>query len=115
MRLINKSPSINGVNHYSCIDGEDPRPLDLKKLEVLGLTHRQAEIGFWIAQGKPNKELAIILGASERTVAHHIEAILVRLQVSTRSEIMLRALEALGWLRWPTKSRKRRVSTGSTR
>lgn len=70
-------------------------------MEALGLTRRQAQVAFWIAQGKTNDELAIILALSERTAAHDVEVILVRLQISTRAEVMLCALQALGWLRWP--------------
>jgi DNA-binding CsgD family transcriptional regulator len=79
------------------------RSLDLEKLEALGLTGRQSEIAFWLSQGKTNDELPIIVGVSYRTVAHLIEAILTRLRLSTRAEIMLRTLEALGWPRWPTR------------
>ena len=76
---------------------------DLERLEALGLTHRQAEVAFWIAQGKANDDLAIILNTSRHTIPHHVEAILARLHLTTRVEIMLCALETLGWLHWPTK------------
>jgi DNA-binding CsgD family transcriptional regulator len=80
---------------------------DLERLEALGLTRRQAQVAFWIAQGKTNHDLAIILNTSRHTIPHHVEAILGRLNLATRAEIMLCALEALGWLRWPTKRRGR--------
>jgi len=78
---------------------------DLERLEALGLTRRQAEVAFWIAQGKTNDDLAIILNTSPHTIPHHVEAILGRLHLTTRTEIMLCALEALGW---PAKRRGRR-------
>ena len=81
----------------------DPADGDLERLEALGLTRRQAEVAFWIAQGKTNDDLAIILNTSQHTIPHHVEAILGRLHLETRAEIMLCALEALGWLRWPAK------------
>jgi len=83
---------------------------DLERLEALGLTRRQAEVAFWIAQGKTNDELAIILNTSLHTIPHHVEAILGRLHLATRAEIMLCALEALGWLRWPAKRRGKRAT-----
>jgi hypothetical protein len=54
---------------------------------------------------RPEVDLAIILNTSRHTIPHHVEAILGRLNLATRAEIMLCALEALGWLRWPTKRR----------
>jgi DNA-binding CsgD family transcriptional regulator len=86
----------------------DPAYGDLEALEDLGLTRRQAQAAFWIAQGKTNDDLAIILNTSRHTIPHHVEAILGRLHLATRAEIMLCALEALGWLRWPAKQRKGR-------
>ncbi len=80
---------------------------NIESLEALGLTRRQAEVAYWIAQGKTNDELAIILGASRHTIPHHVEAILGRLHLASRAEIMLCALETLGWLRWPAKQRRK--------
>jgi DNA-binding CsgD family transcriptional regulator len=70
-------------------------------LRALGLTPRQAEVLWWLAHGKTNGEIGAILGASTHTVHHHVESILVQLGVISRAEATLRALEALGWLRWP--------------
>ena len=85
---------------------ENPLLQDIKSLEALGLTRRQAQVAFWIAQGKTNDEVAVILGTSRHTIPHHVEAILGRLHLATRAEIMLWALEMLGWLRWPAKRRE---------
>ncbi len=65
-------------------------------LMSLGLTPRQAEVLFWIAQAKSNPEIALILGASEHTVHRHVHAILGKLGVESRAGAMLRALEVLG-------------------
>ncbi len=85
----------NGCN------GDSPLAADLAALRALGLTGRQAEIAFWLAHGKTNEELSIIVGVSPRTVAHHVESILARLHLCARAQVMLRVLEALGWLKWP--------------
>jgi len=69
-----------------------PGPVELTKL---GLTPRQAEVLYWIAQGKTNAEIAIILGTSPRTVEKHVEQLLERLQVENRVAAAARANEML--------------------
>ena len=74
-----------------------------KPLEIaLGLTPRVAEVLLWLAQGKTNGEIAVILGNSEATVKKHVLEIFARLGVETRTAASLRALEVLsspaaGW------------------
>jgi DNA-binding CsgD family transcriptional regulator len=104
-----KSHAGGPKNSRPAIDGE-PQREDIEKLVALGLTCRQAEVAFWIAQGKTNDELAIILNISRHTIPHHVEAILARLHLVTRTEIMLCALETLGWLRWPERRVKRKTA-----
>ncbi|MGH7979159.1 MAG: helix-turn-helix transcriptional regulator [Limisphaerales bacterium] len=53
--------------------------------EHLGLTARQAEVLFWVAEGKANADIAIILGMSAATVEKHLEHVLARLMVETRT------------------------------
>jgi DNA-binding NarL/FixJ family response regulator len=69
-----------------------PGPAELIKL---GLTPRQAEVLYWIAQGKTNGEIAIILGTSPRTVEKHVEQLLERLGVENRVAAAAQANEAL--------------------
>ncbi|MDB6123279.1 MAG: two component transcriptional regulator, LuxR family [Pedosphaera sp.] len=67
-----------------------------KPLEnVLGLTPRVAEALLWLAQGKTNGEIAMILGNSESTVKKHVLEIFETLGVETRTAATLRALEVL--------------------
>ncbi len=61
----------------------------------LGLTPRVAEVLLWVAQGKTNPEIAIILGISEQTVKKHVLDIFETLGVETRTAAALRALEVL--------------------
>jgi DNA-binding NarL/FixJ family response regulator len=70
---------------------DSARPLE----EVLGLTPRVAETLLWLAQGKTNGEIAMILGNSESTVKKHVLEIFERLGVETRTAASLRALEVL--------------------
>jgi len=67
-----------------------------KPLEkALDLTPRVAETLLWLAQGKTNGDIAIILGNSESTVKKHVLEIFVKLGVETRTAASLRALEVL--------------------
>lgn len=72
--------------------GAPPGPAALIKL---GLTAREAEVLYWIAQGKSNPDIAIILGANVRTVHKHVEHIFQKLGVETRNAAALSALEVL--------------------
>lgn len=69
-----------------------PGPTSLTKL---GLTAREAEVLYWIAQGKSNPDIAVILGANVRTVHKHVEHIFQKLGVETRNAAMLAAIEIL--------------------
>jgi DNA-binding CsgD family transcriptional regulator len=60
-------------------------------LEGLGLTQREAEVLAWVAQGKSNPEVGIILGMSGRTVQKHLEHIFETLGVESRTAAILKA------------------------
>jgi DNA-binding NarL/FixJ family response regulator len=66
-----------------------------KPLEALGLSAREAEILFWVAQGKTNSETGQILGISCATAKKHLEHIYQKLGVETRNAATLRAVEVL--------------------
>ena len=65
-------------------------------LEKLGISPREAEILLWVAQGKSNYEVGVILGISPGTVKKHLEHIYAKLGVEGRNAASLRALETLG-------------------
>ena len=77
-------------------------------LQRLGLTERQAEVLYWMIQGKRNAEIAVILGISERTVDKHRENIFKTLGVETRTSAVAMAWEALGRSVPAPQSTKRR-------
>jgi len=64
-------------------------------LEVLGLTPREAEVLLWVAQGKSNSDVAIILGMSEKTAKNHLGHIFEKLNVETRTAAACTAIECL--------------------
>ncbi len=51
----------------------------------LSLTPRQAEVLHWVAHGKTNLEIAIILGCSFHTVKTHLKEIFQRMGVPNRA------------------------------
>ena len=64
-------------------------------LETLGLSPREAQVLLWIAQGKSNEEIGIILGASRNTIKKHVLHVLEKLGVETRNAAAIRAIELL--------------------
>jgi len=66
-----------------------------KPLESLGLTAREAEVLLWVAQGKSNGDIAIILGMAEKTVKKHMTNIFDKLGLEGRNAATFRALEVL--------------------
>ena len=71
---------------------DPPGPAALLKL---GLTPREAEVLYWLAQGKSNPDIAVILGAGVRTVHKHVENIFRKLGLETRNAAALVAIEIL--------------------
>lgn len=65
-------------------------------LLALGLTQREAEVLYWIAQGKTSPEIALIVNAAPNTIKKHVGNILLKLGVETRLAAALRATEVLG-------------------
>jgi DNA-binding CsgD family transcriptional regulator len=79
---------------YMLLFEEQDEETDWTRLLRLGLTPRQAQILAYIAMGKTNGEIAIILETSRRTVEKHVEQILARLGVETRTAAAAMALES---------------------
>lgn len=61
-----------------------------------GLTVRELEVLHWLAEGKNNPEIAVILRISPRTVHKHVEHIFRKLGVETRHAAMRKALDWKG-------------------
>jgi DNA-binding CsgD family transcriptional regulator len=63
---------------------------------VLGspeLTPREAEVLFWISQGKSNHDIGIIVGAKTGTICKHVGHILSKLNVENRTAAAVLAVE----------------------
>jgi DNA-binding CsgD family transcriptional regulator len=63
----------------------DERLKRAQSLTDYGLTRREEEIARWLAIGKTNAEMAVILAANVRTVEKHVEVILKKLGVENRT------------------------------
>jgi len=67
--------------------------LDIRTLQSLPITRREAEVLAYVAMGKTNPEIATILGISRLTVKKHLEHIFYSLGVETRPAAAGVALE----------------------
>ena len=76
-----------------------PRVLNGKRntgaLRSLDLTPRETEVLTWVAQGKTNYEIGVILGAGTRTICKHVQRILNKLNVENRTAAAAIAIRTL--------------------
>jgi DNA-binding CsgD family transcriptional regulator len=84
-RLTARIASIPGERRYQLHFEEKTLVTATQVAALLGLTPRQGEVLYWIAQGKSNEEIGIIIEAKVRTVAKHVEQIFARIGVENRS------------------------------
>jgi len=68
---------------------------DAQLKQKLALTAREAEVLMWVANGKPNRDIAEILGLSPRTVDKHLEQIYAKLGVENRAAAAAMAVRTL--------------------
>lgn len=72
-------------------DFTNPAPLQ----RAHGLTAREAEVLLWVAQGKSNAEVSVILGMSEHTAKQHLGVCFQKLGVESRNAATIIARETL--------------------
>ncbi len=68
-----------------------------QRTPVEELTERELEVLELVAQGYTNKAIGVQLGISDRTVQGHLSHIFDKLQASSRTEAVMRAVSR-GWL-----------------
>ena len=68
------------------------RPQDTAAFDKLPITPREREVLTWVGAGKSDRQIADILGMSNRTVQKHLEHIYKKLGVETRTAAVMRAL-----------------------
>lgn len=62
---------------------------------AFALTAREAEVLLWVAQGKSNGDIALILGMSEKTAKQHLGSVFQKIGVESRNAAALQAVEVL--------------------
>ena len=70
--------------------------LGLTHGQQMGLTPKEAEVLLWVAEGKSNQEIAIILASKKGTISKHLEHIFPKLGVENRTSAAAVARDALG-------------------
>ena len=84
----------NNHGEYLLLLQKHSREWDLASIKsAFGLTTREAEILMWIARGKTNKEVGLILKTSPRTVNKHLEHVFEKLGVPTRTAAVVKVLK----------------------
>jgi DNA-binding NarL/FixJ family response regulator len=72
-------------------------PYAVARRHPLGLTRRELQVLRLIAEGMGNRDIAHRLVRSQRTVEHHVSAVLGKLNASSRMDVVLR-LHSEPWL-----------------
>jgi DNA-binding CsgD family transcriptional regulator len=80
-------------NEHLLVLEEQRTSIDPACVAPLGLTKRQAEVLAYVAMGKTNAEIAMVLNIGRRTVDKLVEQILARLGVENRTSAAAMALE----------------------
>jgi DNA-binding CsgD family transcriptional regulator len=74
--------------------GATHRPTSPAELVRLGISEREADVLYWLIEGKGNADIAAILGIAPSTVKKHLEHIFEKLGVENRTAAIMTALQA---------------------
>jgi DNA-binding NarL/FixJ family response regulator len=72
--------------------GTTRRPTSAAELLRLGVSEREADVLFWLIEGKGNADIGAILGIAPSTVKKHLEHIFEKLGVENRTAAIMAAL-----------------------
>jgi DNA-binding CsgD family transcriptional regulator len=97
--IIRFIPDSSSEHYLLLLEEREPPLFSIDSLELLGLTNREAEVLFWVAQDKSNASIANMLGCGEGTVRKHLENLYKKLGTQTRMGAVMVALERLGLLK----------------
>ncbi len=92
---LSARPLTGGPGEPLVIELQAQTSLGPNALLSLGLTPREAEVLFWLSEGKTNAEIGLILNSARRTVEKHVEHILEKLGVENRAAAIRSALAVL--------------------
>lgn len=94
--IIRFIPDSSSEHYLLLLEEREPPFFSIDSLELLGLTNREAEVLFWVAQDKSNTSIAKVLGCCEGTVRKHLEHLYKKLGAQTRMGAVMVALDRLG-------------------
>jgi DNA-binding CsgD family transcriptional regulator len=83
-------------------------PYATARSHPLGLTQRELQVLGLIAEGMGNREIARRLVRSQRTVEHHVSAVLGKLNATSRMDVVLR-LRSEPWLLSPAEAQPAKI------
>ena len=69
------------------------RPRPTTRVNPGGLTNRQLEVARLVAEGLSNSEIAKRLYISSKTADHHVSAVLAKLGMTSRREVLAQGVE----------------------
>ncbi len=80
------------------LEEKSHQTFSVELLRLIGLTQRESEVLFWVAQSKTNIEIATTLDISSKTVKKHLDNVFEKLNVQTRAAAVTTALSLLEML-----------------
>lgn len=92
LEALGARPAIDALRTRKPTRGTPPGPRHSTKTHPLGLTLREQEILDCLVLGLSNADIARKLFRSQRTVEHHVSALLGKLGVANRAEAMAKAI-----------------------
>ncbi|MEW6302299.1 MAG: LuxR C-terminal-related transcriptional regulator [Verrucomicrobiota bacterium] len=93
--VLNVSVADSETDEMVLVLREEPHALSRDNLKQLGLTDREAEVLYWVAEGKNNPEIAVILDLSPRTVEKHLQNVFAKLGAENRMQALVIVNERL--------------------
>ena len=98
-----------------------PKPTEIRR-RLESLSPREVDVLCYVLGGKPNREIAVELGLTIRTIKHHRGHVMKKLGVQTNAQlfpIVLRCIASPAWPKFKTppqespKKRRRKSAAGS--
>lgn len=91
-----RAATIDGIAQRILLLQEKNLEQQWRRYLPLGVSTRQAEVLYWVGEGKSNADIATILDISKRTVDKHLEAIYAKLGVENRTAALRVLAERFG-------------------
>lgn len=92
-RLADTGQTATGLSsHLVMLQTQEAIPSAEVLMQCCAITRREAEVLYWVALGKTNRDIGEILELSPRTVNKHLEHIFSKLSVETRTAAVASAL-----------------------